>query len=444
LVLQDANGRTIQPMLATDWQSVDVDRWRFRLRPDVTFHDGSKMTSADVFFTFQRYLRPMGKAGTASRLATVKDLVIVDPNTIDVITRGPDPVLLKRIAQASILPMDYFQKVGESEFAQHPVGTGAYRLKDYVPDDKIVLTANPDHYNLKPMVQTVIIRNVPLPQARLNGLRTGAIDYTDDMPIEMAANLQEQFNVQTYPSGLMLVCSFDVTSGGPFADKRVRQAVNYAIDKEALSHFVYKDFFKPLSGQIASPGAFGFNPKLKPYPFDQSKARGLLIDAGFPAFHTTMEGKITGPEVAELLQLVQDELKEVGIDTQLDAYRDPANMRDTLFGGKHSAPISYAEISLRPTMDVEMAYSWLKNSYPPGTRGYENSEFDRFYLASIIETDANRRDALLQRAAGILYDDPPVLFLLEAASVHIWNKAIDGIQPRAADDILLWSVHRTR
>ncbi|MFN8535104.1 MAG: ABC transporter substrate-binding protein [Dehalococcoidia bacterium] len=449
LVWQDDSGKEVLPLLASEWKLVDPTTWRFTLRKDAKFHDGTPVTAADVEFTWQRAQKPELKSVIPGNIGTVANVRAIDPSTVEIATKAADPLLLKRLALLAVLPKAYIERVGDPEFGLKPIGSGPYRFVEFKPDAQVVVQAWKEHAYRKPILTEVVIRSVPDGSARINGLRTGEIDYANALSIEGAEQLKrEGFSVDVANSGsggyAMDTWGIDGPITGPLADKRVRQAINYAVDKDTLAKTIWKGFTSPES-QLVQKQTVGFNAELKPYPFDVTKAKQLLADAGYAnGFKLTMDYWIISPEGMATALYVQSQLKAVGIEVDLNAFTEYPVLVDKLYKRKPRADILAFGLRNIPTVDSDTVLAWFWSGQKSLGKHYDNPAYDEVYLASAKEMDAAKREKLLGQALSILREDAPWLYLVEGALVNAAAKSVGGPTVRIPDDFRLDVVYRTK
>ena len=435
LVLPDQKGDP-QPAIATAWKIVDDTTWEFTIRTGMKFHDGSALSADDVKFSLDRAINPDLKLAIASRIPTIDSTTVVNATTVRVKTKQSDPILLRRLAAVAILPKVYFEKVGEKEFALKPVGSGPFKLKEWKQSDSIVMSAFNEHAFRKPILQEFTLKNVPEETARVAGLQTGDLDYSNLISAEQSNRLKTgDYALVNFNAGSSVGFFMDsVRDGQPFPgptqNKLVRQAINYAIDKETINKQIFGGFATP-EGQVAQPETFGFSPTIKAYPFDPAKAKQLLAQAGYPnGFQMKGEASTTvGPEFRSLGLIVQQYLKDVGIDLDFQLIGDAALQREKFYGTKPREALLGIPLSNRPAMDADFAISWFWSKQPGGTQHYNNPEFDRYYELSRTEMDSAKRLAALQKAMEVMHEDPPFLFVVAGASLDVYNtKKLKGVE----------------
>jgi len=317
--------------IAQAWQEApDKLSWTFSLRKGVKFHDGTELTAGDVKFSIDSLFDPKAVSGLLGPTkAAFKELEIVDPSTVVVHLKRPAVFLPWNFSCATgsegmILPKAYFERVGADGFARSPVGSGPYRVVKNTIGSLIQLEAVENHWRDRmPRFKTLTFLLVPEESTRLAQLRTGAADLIavsrERVPEVKAAGFNVFSKLNDQVVAVYMQQQWDAV---PIADKRVRQALNLAIDKEALIKFVFAGQGVPVPMYpIGSYGvAGGADATLKPYPYDPQRARQLLAEAGYPnGFETRIYSYVTGdlPELNRLSEAVADYLSKVGVKARI-------------------------------------------------------------------------------------------------------------------------------
>jgi peptide/nickel transport system substrate-binding protein len=445
LVGQKDDG-SVEPLLATEWKTLNDTTWQFKLAlANRKFHDGTAVTADDIKYSIDRAKDPDKKMGTVARLTTVKEVVVVDPNTLNIVTNAPDGLLLKRAAYVPVYPKAYLEKVGDAEFGIKPIGSGPYRLKEWVPNDRLVLTSVPDHPT-KPTLTEITFKLIGEGSARIAGLKTGDLDMINAAPLDQVDGLKNGgFQTLIIDTGSSNGFFMDpIIEGSPTKDKRVRQAINYAIDKDSVSKNIYKGYARVDAGQPLQSETFGFNPNVKAYPYDPAMAKQLLAQAGYPnGFKTSMEVYVSQPEWQSVGLLVQQQLKDVGIELDIQMVSDTAAWLDHFYGRKPRPALLSVGLQASPAMDADFALIWFKSSQPVPVKHYDNPEFDKFYDPSVTEVNEAKRLDLLQKAVRVLHDDPPFLFLVSSPQVWVYKKGLEGVTKRTDQEPKFENIKRT-
>jgi len=348
LVWRDKDWKVI-PWLAVRWSQPDAKTWRFHLRDGVKFHDGAPFSADDVVFSAGRALHPLSQMRIS--LQGVEKVTKIDRLTVDFALREPNPVLLSHLTQLRImnkawavkhgatLPQDY--KAREDTYAaRHANGTGAFRLKEYQPDVRLVLVAHADWWGRAAGVNEsnlteVVMRPIKSNATRLAALLSGEVDFVVDPATQDVARLRADPGIRIAESAELRVqyLAFDLHRDellhgserrkNPFKDVRVRRAVAHAIDAEAIRAKVMRGFSKPI-GALIAPGIDGYSPEGDiRLPFDRARAKALLAEAGYPdGFEVTLDAGNIQP-AADIAQAVAAMLAQVGIRTRANIVPQP-------------------------------------------------------------------------------------------------------------------------
>lgn len=427
LVMLGDDGKLV-PGVASEWRSLTPTTWQFKLAANRAFHDGSPLTAQDVKFSIDRAMDPDLRFPTLPRIITFDRVEVVDHQTVTVVTKAPDPLFLKRIVSVSIVQERFVKQLGDKEFALKGMGTGPYMQREFSPQDTLVLVPNPRH-PVQPFASEVIVRQVVEASARVAGLRTGEIDLADSVGVDQADTLKAA-GIQLIPfEGMSLgAMLFATNEGQAIQSREVRQALNYAVDKETIARTIYKGLTRPTA-QLVPPSVSGHNPNLKPYPYDPAKARQLLAQAGYPSgLRMKMDNVLSGAENRQALVAVQQYLRDIGIDLEIFNTTDVAYFLDKYHGRSPRNEMLATVHS--PVLDSELTLAIYSPAEQPPVRRYNNSEFGAVLAAASVEMNEQRRTELLHRAAQIMYDDPPFLFLVETFNLWAANPKIQGLRSR--------------
>src|SRR6266481_8222613 len=256
------NSLRLQPGLATSWKNVNETTWEFTLRQGVKFHDGAPLTAEDVKATLERNLQP-GKTVVTPGFTTIEAVQIASPTVIRIITKKPDPLIAVRMAQmgSQILPARLTTDDGVKELARRPVGTGAYRFVEWVKDERLVMEANREWWGWDgkaPAIDRIVWKPIPDEFPRIVALERGDVDIITNVPPDRMKSIAEGRGTRlvTVPSTRVVALSTNSTQP-PLSDKRVRQALAYALDVPALIKNLYAGMGKPYSGGVADTD-FGY------------------------------------------------------------------------------------------------------------------------------------------------------------------------------------------
>jgi peptide/nickel transport system substrate-binding protein len=313
----------IGPGLATSWEWIgdDDDRLRFYLREGVTFHNGEPFDADAVKFTFDRLLGEEGAAGPQQANYTSIDRVeIVDPYTVDLVLGTPDPVLITKLAGygAMIVPPGYVTGNDAETFNRMPVGTGPFKVVDYVSDDRLTLEANMEYFRGAPLVERLVFRFIAEPSTRVAELQAGRVDIAQGVPISLAGSVERAPGARIEAVGSPTVSSLRFNHClAPTDDVLVRRAIAHAVDREGIIESILEGYGEPIAS-FQSSMSFGFDPELEAYAYDPEQARALLSEAGIPA-NTTIQIDFIGTDAIfrEVAQAVASMLEAVGLQPTL-------------------------------------------------------------------------------------------------------------------------------
>ena len=315
-----------EPWLAESWSTADDNlTWTFNLRSGVTFSNGEPLDAAAVENIFTTVLSEEGRttySANVNNYGFIDTVTAIDDTTVEIVTSSPNVLLPSAISIAYILPPAYLAEVGAERFAQAPIGSGPYTATEW-GDDQVVMEAWADSWRGEPGIDTVTYINLPDPAARVQALQSGQIDIAQSPSPDLAESLvNDGFGVYSGARGQVLAMALITEKGGPLADVRVRQALNYAVDKEAIRDALTGGF-SPTAGVYAPPGVNGYDSSRFVYPYDPDKARELLAEAGVPdGFDIDAEMTLGSfPADAEIFDAMAGYLAEIGVNvtiTQVD------------------------------------------------------------------------------------------------------------------------------
>jgi peptide/nickel transport system substrate-binding protein len=345
--LSAANG------VAERWEmSPDGMTWTFWLRKGIKFHDGTELTAEDVKWSLEMVTKPDSLAGFAARLrGAIKEVQVKDAYTLVIHTQKPDLWLAQDLSmaaghEAAVLPKQYYERVGADGFAAQPIGSGPYKWVKGLAGSFIQLEAVDKHWAVGvPKYKTVTYRVVPEESTRIAMIQTGETDIISASR-ERVADLQARgLNVFVKERGSVIGCYFHQQwEAHPIADRRVRQALDLAINREEIVQFIFAGQAKLMAmypiGSFAI--AAGADPELKPYPYDPAKAKQLLAEAGYPnGFETTIYSYVREdvPELPRLVEAIAGYMAQIGVKLNVFATEYPV-ARTRRMSGKMPGQIS--------------------------------------------------------------------------------------------------------
>src|SRR5882672_2434697 len=271
-----------EPSLATSWKAVTDTQWEFKIRKGVRFHNGDVLTPADVKYSFDRVLDQTKKSPQYGNIRAIKEVKVVDAETVHIITDKPFPLLLERLVFFPIVNKKHVETVGDQAFGTtSPVGTGPWKFVEWKRDQMIRLEAFDQYWRGRPPFKHLVFRAIPETATQVAELKTGGVDIIRNVSADLMPELKT--NPQTYISSTPILrvhsVELDMRSA-PFDKRLVRQAANYAIDKQTIIQKLMAGLGKQVATTVQPP-AFGFDPDVKTYAYDPKKAKELLAQAGY-------------------------------------------------------------------------------------------------------------------------------------------------------------------
>ena len=444
---------TIAPALAQFWKaSRDGLTWTFTLRKGVKFHHGREVTAEDVAYSLTRILDPAVKSGSADLFASIKGaqefregkakevsgLTVLDRYTVQVVlTEALVPfVSVLAVGHAKIVPKEIVEQQGEA-FGAHPIGTGPFKFVRWERAKEIVLVANPDYFDGPPKLARVLYRIFPGEEfdAMYEQFERGNLE---DTPIP----------TQGYRRALTAAHSvyvkrpmFSVRFYGlntrikPLDDRRVRQALIYAIDREALVAEVYRDRYILARG-ILPPGMMSFDPKLKGYAYDPRRARELLAQAGYPGGRGLPPIPIwSAVRLQKLLQeheQIKKYLAAVGIQAEFHYETNWPSFSAMLAQGKF--PIFLYAWSADVPHPDNFLFKLFYSRSPRNFTGYSNQAVDDLLLQAKRERDLQRQTDLYRQAEQVVLDDAPIIPVWHYAYERLFQPYVRSVEVNGLGD----------
>jgi len=403
-----------EPSLATSWKALSDTQWEFKLRKGVKFHNGETMTPDDVKYSFERVLDQKKKSPQYGNVRAIKEIRIVDPETIHIITDKPFPLLLERLVFFPIVPKKHVEAVGDQAFGTtSPVGTGPWKFVEWKRDQLIRLEAFDQHWRGKPPFKHLIIRAIPEIATQVAEMKTGGVDLIRNVSADLIPELKS--HPQTYVSSAPILrvhyVEFDMRVP-PFDKKLVRQAANHAVDKQTIIQKLMGGLGQIVATTV-QPKAFGFDPDVKPYPYDPKKAKELLAQAGYPnGVDITLHSAFV--EFRPVFEAITQMLTEVGIRTNAKMW-DPGPAWNKVLQGEGKATNGYygswgnysvfdADAVLHPLYHTEPG-SWIGKWY---TRV---EGLDRLIDEARSTVDQAKRKRTYSQIQQMIREEAPAIFL---------------------------------
>jgi len=417
----------------------------FHLRKGVKWHDGYPFTSADVLYTYRVTIDPKTPTAYAGDFLKVKRVEAANDYTFRVTYAKPfAPALISW--SSAILPRHLLsgKDITKSTLARHPIGTGPYMFKEWVAGQKISLVSNPDYFEGQPYIDGRITRIIPDSATMFLELRAQNIAMMGLTPLQYTRQTENSlfknnFNKYRYLSFAYTYLGYNLKNP-LFTDKRVRQAISYAINKNEIISGVLLNLGKPANGPY-KPGTWAYNDKVKIYDYNPKKARELLHEAGWTKLNSegvlekdgkpfifeivTNQGNETRQKCAEI---IQRQLKEIGIIVKIRVLEWSAFVTDFINKRRFDSVILGWTIPLDPdAYDV-----WHSSKTAPEELNfisYKNPEADEMLEKGRSTFDQKERKKYYDRFQEILAEDQPYTFLYVPEALVIIHKRFRGIKP---------------
>ncbi|WP_028986444.1 ABC transporter substrate-binding protein [Thermicanus aegyptius] len=437
----------IEPDLAEKWDvSKDGLEYTFYLRKDVKFHDGTPFNAEAVKFSIDRQIDPKHPYHDSGQFAyaeftfgMVDHVEVVDEYTVKIVLKEPYAPFLSNLAMhaASIVSPTAVKQYGK-DFSRHPVGTGPFKFVSWNPGVEVILEKNPEYFKGAPKIDKLIFKPITEDQTRLTELEAGNLDLIVNVPPDDLERLKADPNLQVIEqSGMHVWWTAFNTQKKPFNDVRVRQAVNYAINKEAIVNEILKG-----TGELANsplpPSIWGHNPNVKNYEYNPEKAKQLLAEAGYPnGFEVTYGVPESGSGMQQpttMAAAIQADLEKVGIRVKIQTF-EWGSYLDKVF-------VPYDQ---QKDMDMHQM-SWIGDNGDPDnflyilfsskqwpTAGfndayYKNEEVDKLLDEARVTNDKKKRTELYEKAQELILKDAPWIIVDHEKQIVVAQKNVKNFK----------------
>ncbi|MDR6882471.1 peptide/nickel transport system substrate-binding protein [Bacillus sp. 3255] len=427
----------IKPDLVESFKVIDDTTWEFKLKKNVTFHNGDSLTAADVKFTLERVAKDKSLKENPN-YKQITEVRIIDNLRFQILTDGPQPALLNRLSRigSGILPKNYIEKNGFDYFLTHPVGSGPFQFVEWVHDDHITLEAFNQFYGgrIKDW-DRVVFRKIPDDKNRITDFLAGGSDIAVNIPPDLVHIIHAQEDATTLKSasnrvGLLAVRN---TKGLATSDPKVREAIDLAIDKKTLIDTTLGGYGIPTRTRV-TPGNFGADPSLfNTSLYNPEKAKQLLKEAGYANGLTiTLSAPIgvytKDKDVAEMIQAM---LGKVGIKVNLELMeRSKFSEMRNAGRNKELFLLSYGN----SLFDADNALDKYRSEKAKTELDYHNKEVDDLLRAALINMNPKDRIAQYQQIQKIVANERPHIYLYNEQGLYGVNKSID-FKPRTDEMI---------
>lgn len=460
------DGLELEPRLATSWKPINDTTWEFKLRPGVKFHDGSDFTAEDVKFSIERIPMVSGPNPTTIYVRRVKETKIIDPLTVHVITDGPAPTLpndfirLFIVSSKAAAGLTKESANGAFNSGKAAIGTGPYKYVSWEPKGDLVMDRFDGFWGPKEPWARHVRKEIANDAARVAQLKAGQLDLITRVPATDVAALKRDSKIDVQIIDTVYVFNIELDlrekaqnvtakdgsalAKNPFQDIRVREALDLAIDRNALAEVAMEGLGKPVN-QMVTPSIFGFNKALPAREYNPTKAKALLAEAGYPNGFK-MQFSFTKDRLPGDTQVgtsVAQMWAAIGIDATPNA--QPA----TVFFPARTRGEFSASMSGWGTLTGEAHYtlSSLVHSNDPAKKmgafnvlAYKNDEMDKLLQIAAVEMDEGKRRKALEDANALVLKDRQRLPLVAVGSAWAMQKGKVTIKARVDEDTLAMNI----
>ncbi len=445
----------VEPALATEWEiSEDGTEYTFTLREGVSFHDGSPFDAAAVKFNFDRMLdeehpyHDTGPFPLAFFFSAIEETEVVDDMTVTFTLNEPYAPFLSNLAYPTgLLVSPAAVEEHGADYGRTPSGTGPFRFVEWQSNQRVVVERNESYWDGAPSLEAVVFRPITDANTRTAEMLAGGIDLMVEVPpvalSEFTGTGDYTVHEQAGPHVWFLILNL---REGPFTDQRVRQAANYAIDKEAIVNDVLEGTAEVAAGPTPPAFAWAYNDALEPYPHDPDRARALLAEAGAEGAELTFfvtEGGSGMLDPVAMGTAIQADLEAVGFDVAIETYEWNTFLGEVNPGLEGKADM--AEMAWMTNDPDTLPFLALRTEAMPENGGfnsgyYSNPEVDRLLEEARVATDQERRAELYRDMQEIVQEDAPWVFVANWKQNAVTGAGVENFQLEPSFFLLLHDV----
>jgi peptide/nickel transport system substrate-binding protein len=415
----------VEPALAESWKiSADGKLYTFKLRPGVKFQDGSALNAEAVKFNFDRMLNEdhpyhhTGPFPLSFFLNAIKEAKVLDELTVQLRLDEPYAPLLSNLAYPTgLIVSPAAVKKYDKDYGRHPSGTGAFKFAEWESNRKVVLERYEDYWDGAAPLKAVIFRPITDSNTRVTEMLSGGIDLMVEVPPDNVATFQnDKYTVyeQAGPHLWFLILN---CKEGPFQDKRVRQAANMAINREAIVKNVLQGTAEVATGPTPPAFAWAYKKDLRPYPYDPATAKKMIADAGYAGAEVTFYVTEGGSGMLDPIPMgtaIQADLAKAGLKVKIETYEWNTFLGKVNPGLEGKADM--AEMAWMTNDPDTLPFLALRSGAWPDKGGfnsgyYANPEVDKLLEKARAATDQGERAALYKKMQALVYDDAPWVFV---------------------------------
>ena len=432
----DDNG-VPQPMLAESWERPDDKTIIFHLRKGVKFHNGDEMKASDVKFSLERALA----APEVSHILTgINGVEVLDDYTVKVTTEKPMAAILNNLAHTTIAILsEKATKEAGDKFGQNPVGSGPYKFVSWQSGDRVTLEAFPEYWQGEAPIKNVVFRNIVEETNRTIGLETGELDIIYDIQGMDKNKLKDddRFVVIEGPQVSMTYLGFNMKKA-PYDNPKVREAISYAIDQKPIIDTVFLGAGE-AANSIIGPNVWGYY-DVEKYTQDIEKAKALLAEAGYPDGFKAKIWVNDNPVRRDTAVILQDQLKQIGIDLAIETVEWGAFLDGTARGDHEMFLLGWGTVTRDPDYGIYELVSTSTMGSAGNRSFYSNPTVDKLLEEGRTELDPEKRKAIYKEIQEIIRKDIPMYMIIYPLQNVVTQKNIKNFKLDPANSHKIYGV----
>ena len=447
----------VEPSLAESWTISDDGKvYTFKLRDGVKFHDGTDFNAEAVKFNFDRILdenHPFHDTGPfplSFYFSSVEEVNVVDPLTIEFKLNAPYAPFLSNLAYTpGLMVSPAAVEAQGKDFGRNPSGTGAFKFAEWEANAKVVIVRNEDYWDGAPPLEAVIYRPITDANTRIAEMLAGGLDIMVEVPPDSLAQFRDNDSYkvveQAGPHLWFLILN---VKEGPFSDKKVRQAANYAINKTALVENILQGTAQVAAGPTPPAFAWAYNDALEPYPYDPEKAKALLAEAGYDGAEITFYVTDGGSGMLDPVSMgtaIQADLEAVGMKVNVETYEWNTFLGKVNPGLEGKADM--AEMAWMTNDPDTLPFLALRSEAWPDKGGfnsgyYSNPKVDELLNNARKSTHQAERAKLYQEMQAIVQEDAPWVFVANWKQNAVTKSSVEDFKLQPSFFLMLQKVSK--
>lgn len=401
LMARTASGELVPWLAAEAPTLVDATTWEFKLREGITFHNGEAFNADAVVASVTRIIDPANNSEQMGYFGTITGATKVDDLTVRITTSGPDPILPSRMYWMKMVAPTH---AASAAIADAPVGTGPYRFEAWNRGTDLKLVRNEAYWGSEPQIDEVTFRFIPESGTRLSGLVAGEFDVITNLLPEFTSAVPKFAAVPGLETSVLVLG----TDNEVVKDAKVREAMNLAIDRQAMADSLFLGYASVASGIHVNPAAFGFDTSIQPYPFDVERAKALIAEAGAAGQTVTIVGEAgRWLKSREQVEAVAAFWRDIGLNVNVDIQEFSIYLDSLMGSGPRPDAIFIANSNELLDADRESSFIFHMDG---AAASNSDAEMAGWIDAARVETDVAKRQALysdvLQRVHSRSYTVP--------------------------------------